>query len=128
MSNAQVAPPTTHHNPDTPTNIKPRSFAKQPAKFPSIHRNQGGEEGVMQIGEFNRNISAELAAVVANGTPTVITRDKDRKPYVAVVAHDLFEDLLAAAGDKGKRVLARYQAQARQQNQTTQGELPLSAA
>lgn len=80
----------------------------------------------MQIGEFNRNISAELAAVVANGEPTVITRDKDRKPYVAVVGHDLFADLLAAAGDKGKRVLARHRAQARKN--ATQGELPLNAA
>lgn len=82
----------------------------------------------MQIGEFNRNISAELAAVVTSGAPTLITRDKDRKPYVTVVAHDLFEDLLAAAGEKGKRILARHQAQAQQRNQSTQGELPLTAA
>lgn len=82
----------------------------------------------MQIGEFNSNISAKLAAVVASGTPTLITRHKDRKPYVTVVPHDLFEDLLAAAGKKGQRVLARHQAKAERQNQMTQEELPLNAA
>lgn len=82
----------------------------------------------MQIGEFNRNISAELAAVVTSGSPTVITRDRDRKPYVTVCAHDLFEDLLAAAGEKGQRILARHQKQAKKRNQSTQGELPLTAA
>lgn len=81
----------------------------------------------MQIGEFNRNISAKFAAVVASGAPTLITRFKDHQPYVTVVPHDLFEALLAAAGKKGQRVLAHHQAKAAQQDQTTQEELPLTA-
>lgn len=85
----------------------------------------------MQIGEFNRNISAKFADVVARGAPTLITRHKDRKPYVTVVPHDLFEDLLAAAGKKGQRVLARHQAEAAQRNQEADlptQEVPLTAA
>ena len=81
----------------------------------------------MQIGEFNRNISAKFAAIVANGAPTLITRYKDHQPYVTVVPHDLFEELLAAAGKKGQRVLAQHQARAAEQQRTTQEELPLTA-
>ncbi|PXY16560.1 hypothetical protein [Prauserella muralis] len=80
----------------------------------------------MQIGEFNRNISARFAEVVASGEPALITRHKDCKPYVTVCPHDLFEDLLAAAGKKGQRVLARHQAKAAERHQTTQEELPLN--
>lgn len=80
----------------------------------------------MQIGEFNRNISAKLGAVVASGSPTLLTRGKDEQPYVTMVPHDLFEELLAVAGKRGQRVLARHQAAA--QNRASQGELPLTAA
>jgi hypothetical protein len=82
----------------------------------------------MQIGEFNRNISAKLGAVVASGTPTLLTRGKDQQPYVTMVPHALFEELLAAAGKRGQRVLARHEAQAAAQNSATQEELPLNAA
>ncbi|GAA4672385.1 hypothetical protein [Amycolatopsis dongchuanensis] len=109
---------------DTPSDDKGPVFANTPASFPVLYEDRTG--GVMQIGEFNRNISAKLAAVVASGAPKLITRRED--PYVTVLPHDLFEDLLAAAGKRGKRVLARHQAQAAQRNQTSQEELPLTAA
>jgi hypothetical protein len=109
---------------DTPSDIKGQFFANVAASFPVLHKARTG--GVMQIGEFNRNISAKFAAVVANGAPTLITRYRDHQPYVTVIPHDLFEDLLAAAGKKGQRVLARHEAAAR--NRAIQEELPLTAA
>ncbi|MFI5614704.1 hypothetical protein [Amycolatopsis sp. NPDC051903] len=108
---------------DTPCIDKGRFFANKPASVPVLHEDRAG--GVMQISEFNRNISARLAAVVASRRPQLLTRGKDQQPYVTMVPHDLFEDLLAAAGKKGRRVLARHEAAA--QNCATQEELPLTA-
>ncbi len=59
----------------------------------------------MQIGEFNANISANMATVVASGTPEPLTRHS--RDYVTVAPTELFAELVQAAGPRVQAILER---------------------
>lgn len=71
----------------------------------------------MNVGEFRQNLGDTLSGVVSTGQPDVITWHRTGKPYVTLVPPELFDDLVAAAGDAGQDVLKRHREDSEQQEQ-----------
>lgn len=62
----------------------------------------------MKIKEFNVNTPRHLSAIVDSGQPGLVTWHRGKKPYVKITSADLFDELVAAAGEDGQEVLRRH--------------------
>lgn len=69
----------------------------------------------MQIGDLNTNLSKQLKLIVEGGEPVPVTNYSKR--WVTVLASDLHDELVEAAGARGQEILERYRSAAEQRNQ-----------
>lgn len=71
----------------------------------------------MQIKPFNNNTPRRLAEIIASGQPELITFEQDKRPYARVLSVDLYDELVEAAGERGKEILDRHREAAEQRKQ-----------
>lgn len=69
----------------------------------------------MQIGELNHNLSRQLRRIESGGEPVVV--DYYGRPRTVLLPPDLYNDLVAAAGERGQEVLERHRTASEQQKQ-----------